>query len=41
MEAVAWPEVGEAAAEWSPAVEWGAEASVAVEGVEVGVEAVA
>lgn len=41
MEAVAWPEVGEAAEGWSLAAEWGAEASVAVEGVVVEVEAVA
>lgn len=41
MEAVAWPVVGEAAAEWSLAAESGAEASVAMEGVVVGVEAVA
>lgn len=41
MEAAAWPGVGEAAAEWSLAVEWGVEASVAMEEVVVGVEAVA
>ena len=41
VEAVAWPGVGEAAAEWSLVAEQGAEASVATEGVVVAVEAVA
>lgn len=41
MEAVAWPGVGEAAAEWSLAAELGAEASVAMERAVVVGEAVA